>query len=405
VNSATVDKKSFFAAESVFYSLLPKKLTQQAFAWAFLPLFFTLLIMGVIFAHPQPVLTYLPFLTLITVGACLYFKISGLVGSYLLLTLFIFFLMPQTPQEERLWTMGVLFSHALNLFIFLLAFEEAEACFKQSEVQAAEYKSEVEKMELSVHQMVKVIEEREKEFSEEIKKLKEEAELRKIERRRELKQLQLLQSEIENLGVQKEELKQQNHRVQKNQEEAEKAAESSKQQLESLKGEFARTTRLAEHHLEEVKQLKTENQTLHEEREGAKKQLTLLLNELEQGKQELSRVLQLYQQQIEAASSTAQQVDLPALQQALARAEGLYFQLRSQFNEKTAVLAETRKALFKLEGEYELQERERANDLIEMSEEALSQLAPQIGELLHVIQMMEREITDLEGLVSRILIP
>ncbi len=156
------------------------------------------------FLNPCFFTKYLPAIVLPLGFATVIFRIWGLSISYVALFLLIVFFPDSFPESGRLWQMGVLFSSALNFFILLLSVEESEACFEGIKRESAELQAHALDLESQIQSAAVRSEKIEKQFQEEIEQLKAEAALKTLERNQQLKQYELVLSEIELLSSQKD---------------------------------------------------------------------------------------------------------------------------------------------------------------------------------------------------------
>ncbi|MCH9609098.1 MAG: hypothetical protein S4CHLAM45_08610 [Chlamydiales bacterium] len=186
----------------------------------------------------------------------------------------------------------------------------------------------------------------------------------------------------ESSGVASKELEEQENRFKAVKEQLIQLEESSKGSIEELKNEIER--------------LKEEADARLIERTQDKRNLELLAGEIElltsQKQEILTHAAQL-------AKEEGVAVDSPELKRELIKMEGLYKQLRSQFDEKSKVLLSARKELFKVEGKAEALEREQEQHQLEPIEGLEGVLAKFAEENIH----LEEELTSLEELISHIL--
>lgn len=416
--------------------------------WVFLPTLLLLMNIGIGFSRPSLFTPYLPYLAITTAAASFRFKGLGLIGSYLLLALFILLFLPHISSVERFWQIGIFLSHALTLYVVVLIAEEIEGCIQLLEQELRKEKHVAVHMEEKLLHALKSMDEKEKEFAEEIQKLKEEAAQRKVERAADVKRLHLIQSEIELLTAQKEnfiekarlaresslnylkecealkekevrwthleseiaKLRQENNCVQQSLGSAQEKNAQLLQQLETEKEEFHTTTCVLKQHLEEAHHLKNSNRALSQEIEKGEEKMRELSEQLKLEMEQQQRVQLWHKEQIDQMQegilriqachpTTESPIPTGQLQQAVARAEGLYHQFRAQFDEKNQMLSDTRKELFNLEGNSVCREMEAEAAQLEEG----NQIAATIEALGFEAAQLEEEVTHLEELISHIL--
>jgi hypothetical protein len=309
---------------------------------------------GISFLNPCPFTKYLPFLAVVSAVLTFRFKTLGLSSSYIAFFLFILIFFSDLPCEGQLWQMSLLFILALNIFILLLSIEEAEACLKEMGSQTQEMKRLSHRVEIEYQLAKKTAEEKEEELKEEIERLKQEAELRRIEKASDLKQLELVQSEIELLTSQKEGFI----------EDSRKARMAAVHQLQQFK-----------------------------ESEAILKRDLIASQET---------ILALQQRPPVVQNVSVEDTDTD-LKKALAVAEGVSTQLRSQFEEKSQILSQTRKELFQTQGKLIALEKELAFSKLDPDREEVGSLEKEVAALTLEMDALEGEINQLEELVSRIL--
>ncbi len=168
----------------------------------------------------------------------------------------------------------------------------------------------------------------------------------------------------------------------------------------------------------EIERLKTEAEQRRIDREQDQQTLALVTSEIElltsQKEMILNQARENYVPQqidpVQLADEEADQarefsettsLDVEESTRQLARAEGLYRQLREQFDEKTKILSQTRQELFRTVGKLEALEVE--NHLNAFEPEEILYLEKALATLEHEQREMESELTSLEGLISHIL--
>lgn len=191
-----------------------------------------------------------------------------------------------------------------------------------------------------------------------------------------------------------------------------------KQEAQSEKLAFEETSqaweqqRLAlEKELEKLKSeaelRKIEKRSLEEQLELVQSEITLLTSQKEAVLEE-ARALRVQQPQplnlvlpVEESSALAQEEEIQCLRQGIARAEGLYGQLRAQFAEKSEVLSETRKALFHAEERLAAKEKELADERFAPPSHLEKEYEAYLAQSSTQLEELEAEIKHLEELVSR----
>lgn len=198
----------------------------------------------------------------------------------------------------------------------------------------------------------------------------------------------------------------------------ERSKESQHDGLEKRYGELCQVTTVKEEAWEqergalqaELERLKQEAEQRRLEYDMQSQQMQLVSSEIEmlmgQKEQILRAAQQSYQVQqcIQESPQIADNEREMELRRDLARAEGLYRQLRMQFEEKSLVLDQTRRQLFRVEGECEQLHLERAEEACNAPEHPEMQLMMQeLAQLECEIDERADEITALEALISTLL--
>ncbi len=306
-------------------------------------LFFTLLsvtmlalIIGISFLNPCTITSYFPYVALVSVLLAARFKTVGISVAYGMLAFYLVYFYPSITPSARLWEMGLIFTTALTSFIFLLSFEEMEALSSTLSKNLDEKDKQLTTTAGQLGQLEQSYKEQYAELEQEIQKLKNEASIRILERQQDQRTIELITSEIELLTNQKQEI----------------LASAARAYEQASKAE------LVEVHLEP---LSDKSQTS-------------------------------YQLPVDVSAETLE------LKRKLTRVEGLYKQLRTQFDEKANVLLATRKELFKVEGQLEVDEREKYLASLELEES----LEKDFAILAEENQMLEEEISNLEEIISQL---
>jgi hypothetical protein len=384
VNVVLENPPSFFL-RSFFARFWPKKGAHRASGWFALPTLLLLLNTAVGGLNLALCLPFFPFLVLTTVLFTLRFKTAGLSLSYLIIATCILWWIPQIPLEQRLWPMGVLFNVALTLYILLLAGEEVDHCFEKVEAPPIEDKNAQHQLE-TLRLMHEATEQKKQELEEEIKILKEEAELRRIEKIREQNTYERIQAEIELLRSQKEEFIQATSRAAA----AALAADQKAKEIELKK-------------LHSVHERDAEEARLKEAHRQLQEALEITKQEIMQLQQKPPIVIEKIVE-VPVSSPDAEQ-KIKELTQEVAQAQGLYTQLRAQFQEKGATLTQTRRTLFATQEQLELVAQEKAEASLAPRREGEQALEGEINKLFITLVYLEEEIACLETLVTAFMNP
>lgn len=146
-------------------------------------------------------------------------------------------------------------------------------------------------------------------------------------------------------------------------------------QLENIKGEIVKKTELLDSTESKIKELTSQIEELLEK-----------LKKIESDKGELEEVIG--------------SVDKSSLSKNLARAEGMYRQLREQFEEKTKVLNDTRKELFLITEEKNTIELNYLEETTFGRAETLEKMEKYVLDLTKVVESQEEEIELLQELIT-----
>ena len=153
----------------------------------------------------------------------------------------------------------------------------------------------------------------------------------------------------------------------------------------------------------ELSRLATLREELLADARSARLQSEQRLLRLEEEIAENSRLVALVQTPATPAAEGQELPQAPALHDETLRKEraqalGLYRQLRTQFEEKSRILEQTRKELFGLQTKLMVQEREACSE-----DPDYERLFCEFASLVCKYDLLEEEITSLEELISRIL--
>lgn len=433
MNFAAAVKKKANRCADLLQCYFPKTQSKKPSLGLFVPIALLLVNIGINFMAGGFCANALPILALITLFLSLRFKRFGLIGSYLLLAIFLFCSFSQIPQNERIFQVGFFFSLALTLFIFLLTNEGLQDGLEEIEEELVRKREDFEKLQAAFASFQKSQEEKEREFEEELNRLKEQAEQRKIDQIATLKKNQLIQREIELLTSQKEAFIQDAR-------DARRAAFEANKQLEELeKSQLDQGLNSQQKNIE-IDGLMAQNQMLINEKEQYAEKVDALSIKIAEYQKQFEQESLYFKQQVEASQQAILSLQalsqkaicetksfvsdkkkhqllmeqknceiedyknsLKAFEQSLAHAEGLNHQLRLQFIEKTTILSETRKHLFKLEGLLYLQKKECEWLESDGSREETLVLAHKLDEMIAEISILEETVISMEELISHIL--
>lgn len=401
-------KRSRFSFESIFLGWIPEGVIPQALLWVCLPAFLFILTMGVGYVQTCSFLPSFPLLVFLGCLACVLWRTIGLSIAYGALALFLFLYFDRVPVEDRLWQMGAVFVLALDYFILLLSLEEIESVLGSLFSTSNGVSIELKKTQESLALLQQAHQEEVESLQETIEKLKAEAEQRKIDKQQDLESLQWIQSEIEMLTGQKEEFIIEAR-------EARKMSLDRREEMEKLE-ERLQTHLLdkkeAEHYLigyqEKILALHVEKRSLashyHEllgVKEEAKKRIEELDKALQDSQAKIAS-LETALREKENAIPEPLPVDKEMVGE-LSRQEGCYKQLRSQFDEKSSILSQTRKELFQTQGKLMALERENILSSPELEAEESLHVGHLITKAAQEMQQLEEEIISLEQFVSHLL--
>ncbi|MCC5832858.1 MAG: hypothetical protein JJU12_07445 [Chlamydiales bacterium] len=449
MNTSSVSETTgTFSVKEALSKALPETIVGRVLFFGSLPPALILFAIGVSFLCVSPFSFYLPFLALAGGMLCLRWKTVGLCGSYLALAALLLFYYGEIPFEERLWQMGVVFALAVNFFILLLSTEEIESLIAQTAEMGRVKTNELMQAELLLHQMSQEKEEQQKSFEEEIQRLKEEAEARRIEREQESKQIHLIQSEIELLTSQKAHfvteakkarvIIEQDEQTQNIIQDAEAKIESLKEQIYALSKELEETRLSKEElhfQLSEFSTLKSENAALNDQLAQLSEKLSQSENEkaskLKELTEQLDRTVSEKEAELadweEKKALEARIADLSEsevrMKEALLFAQekamtlqasplikvddkkvrqlqGLYNELRTQFEEKARILSQTRKDLFLKEEKLMALEHEKELTACAPDREETVYFENETRHLTEELVSLEEEVTNLEELAT-----
>ncbi|WP_194843575.1 hypothetical protein [Candidatus Clavichlamydia salmonicola] len=328
--------------------------------FCFLPVCLILFSLGIGFLHFSYLSLVLPFISCISLLLCLFYRMTGLILSYALLFLGLYLFLPISSLywKDLLWYEGLIFSLSLSLYGFFVALEEMDTDVKAKNVSIQE---QLQQADLGVAQS-----------RYEAEKVKE--------------QYLAMEVRLEQTLKLKEDLEKETYFYQERQ----VFIERELHELSEQKGSW----------LLDFNQLHEEFQQLHAELETIKKTTVETLFHSSQESavdvKEPTIVVPLMDQQ------NNKDLDYHTLRKELADKNGMYKQLRVQFNEKTEALSIARKALFDREEELLTLKRVETIFLSEREEET-EMLVNCISILGKEVNELQFQINSMEELVSHIL--
>lgn len=344
----------------------------------------------------------------------------GLSISYVLLGGLAFLCYQQIPPSTLFWQLGILFSMALNFYIALLACEEIFSLISTLTSDMDQHIALLAKAGHEHEEEQQVWNDEKMSLEEEVKRWKEEAEQRKIEKQIADKHLLLVQSEIELFDQQKENLVKDAYEARAFAAERLQNMEESQLQMQILSTQVAPLKEekelLLQKNLEHEKILCTLQEDIQKQREHSyllEEEKRLLSVQLQSLQEEVTKKEQLVstlnEEKIlwEEKSAPADPEVVVQLSREKARVEGLYEQLRTQFEEKACVLSSTRKELFRAEGQLLAIDHEKKilpiDPSTDIQERELNILQTELMAMNQENLYLEQEITEMEALISRLL--
>lgn len=376
--------------------MAPEKVS--GFAWV--PFFMAISHLGVTFLRPSLLSPYIPFFVLTSAFAILRWHKLGLAASYLALIAGIWFFFPVLLQGAVLWQGGLLTSLALNNLILCLYQDEDKKIRQEAQHKNENKDRQLVQRELDLQALNQSFEEERKELEEEIEKIKAQAEQRNLEKGELAKKLLFIQEEIDYLTQQKNQWITETVEARALAYEKGTAYEELEQTLKTLQ-EVVEATNLQKQHLtEEVYNLRTRLEDREKALRGAQliqEETQLALKVAIQEKEEID--LKAAEQILECRRLSEELGELEKMRRELARFEGLYKQLRLQFEDKTKTLSQTRKELFHLTGEWEKAKIAHSLEALEPNREEARLLEGELEEALQEVRELEEEIILLEELI------
>lgn len=331
--------------------------------WAVLGPFILMaaLFVNLVKGNPSPL--YFSSVALVGLPMCWRWKMKGLLAALLLLGGALTLSLYEVPVQYRFWQVGMGITFALSFIVASLSFEEVEAAIANMQVES--------------------------------------------------------NSRLENLWAVDEKMKNLQERWQYDREDFNVRSKLMAQELEELKSAQAQqavTLQAAKQDLEAV----------HLSKEKLLEELMTLRREntqLEQKNCELSTAISAQAQpppiilptnspetlsQVDSSPSAPSE-EFRAQEQELRRLQGMYQQLREQFEDKGKVLAETRRQLFEKEGQLhslqlsiEEQHRRAPRDLEERLEYMLTQAQNEVIEKEHEVHALNDLVSNLITEISEL---
>ena len=344
---------------TVLSRIVPGSLIGRTLLFLFFPLALLIMTAWAALLHPIALSPYLLASLLMGVSTIALYRAKGFAFSILLLSVAFFF----KHTDLAFWEIGLTLAVAFDLLVILLAFDEMRRdladAVEESKSRTTQYLAKNQEL-LECEESWSKTKER---LEEELARWKEEAEQRKLDIVDAQKRLDLVETEINLLTEQKE---------------------SILQEAYSIRGEATERLKLLSQQMEEVERAREE---VHRQLDALPKQ------DLEQKELEIQELKeQLHKQQ---SSST------PSAE--MHRLEGLYAQLRQQFEEKSRVLVQTRKELFKLQTEVALKAKEEELEALSGNREEALSIEMGLSEVVEECARLEAEVKALEELISHVL--
>lgn len=348
--------------------------------------------------HPFSGSKWLVFSLLSGILSTYLWKEIGLGITYFLLFLITISFFMTIPVQDRLWQMGIIFASALEIYILLLTLEEVQSSFVNLENEHIKSLDQIKILKEEKQNEKQQSDEYIESFLKEIEKWKEEAKHRKIEKITDEKRLKLAYTEIENLVNQKEELINEAYKANKQAYEISLCLEEMQTHLKKNEAPIFDLERANS-------QLLCELEKANKENIGSKEKIEILKLEKEELQTKLSYAEASLASQIsdnktlEPSISQSNPIEFEEVQKALKRTEGLYKQLRLQFEEKTKILELTRRELFIMEGKWLTLQKEKEFSEVEQIE--FEYIENVLSMQQKIIEDLEEEIFNLEELISR----
>jgi hypothetical protein len=374
--------------KGVFHQFYPSKPVGKLFFCFFTP-FLTFTALFLLIAFTAAPWGYIPYLSLLLSSSItLSYKKWGIVIASVFQAGSIFYLSSIVPLS--LWTGGFFLSHVLLFLVLDLCMDEVSVVF--DEIQQ-EVKARVKEYHSLAEQHQKEIAEREKKettLKDEIKEWKEEAEHRALDYRALLEKVEIYEGDVSLLQSQKDELMDRAFSGEKIVKEHQERVESVKKMELELKSQLERIEKEKSVFRSEIESLNEQTQELLQAQEALKKRANPIL----------AKMLCGY---VQAIPQLEFQSPDERLRRECGKWEGLYRQLREQFEEKNQTLHLTRQELFQTKGELEAQQITLHNEKIEQTAQAYHEMQLVCNALEEELEESRSVITELEGLVSHIL--
>ncbi|MFN0065020.1 MAG: hypothetical protein ACKVOH_02150 [Chlamydiales bacterium] len=407
--------------EALLTRIIPASLLARVLFWVLIPVTLLLCHIWTAFIFPTKFSMYLPMLLIVGTLLIARFRTIGLTISYVSLGALFALFYRDLPEQSRLLTMEISLALALTFYIFLLIAEEVEEILRSVSENSKERMNQF----LAKNQELTEKEEKWSEailsLEEEVQKWKEEAEQRRIEKGEIEKKMTLVWSEIELLTSQKNDIlagaMTARREVREQQDFLQMEQISLEKEKMLLHGKMEEITKVAD--LEEKR--KQELAFLREEHEILQQKNLLLERQQTEFMQEKDSLVVQLQALLASSSTTVKQSAhleerIAELEKQLEKeegaqearreraiAEGLYKQLRSQFEEKSRVLLQARKELFHAQGKVKEWEIEKSLESQAPSCEQTDALEKILDGVVQDYCRMEEEVIYLEDLVTNLL--
>ncbi len=367
---------------------------------------------------------YLPYASLIGIPLCWKWKLRGLAMSLGILGGLVVYHWSSIPPDEMLWECGICLTFALGFLVTALSYDEATAPIKafqaQTEAQALEVIQLRERLQTfsdtaqSYEQLVGLAREELLSLSRENENIKREfiEQRQALERSTEISLDTYKQDQAHQLKVYYDNERKTNALLKQTQEKleqafaelraVEEAATAAQQQnqkhITSLEAEKAKL-------LEEIQQRAHAQERAQNSYEDLSKQLHAQIEESLHILNETRQALALAEDNIKESKNQqtpTSEVECPS--EDLRRYEGLYKQLREQFEEKSQTLDDTRRALFLAEEQLEQLKRDMLEQSVFSTSETEKKLEKHILRMERAFakkeQLLQKEIESLQEVIS-----
>lgn len=282
---------------------------------------------------------HLPMVTLVGLAVCFQWRTRGLAIALGLLIALVSYHFVSMPTDDRLWLLGVIAAIALSFVVTALSFEEVEAAFKGFEQKSLSHTDNLTELD----QQLKAAQ------------LKYQSETQKIEAQRQVLEVTLAEKELQIDANLQMLIRTRDELV------AARAQNDSYEQILNLaRGELSTALSQNEKLLNEVTQSRQQTNLALERLEATQHELAqneanqniqkAVVHEMSDHIETLTREKGLLAQTLEKLQNelmtTVQDKEIPPETAEARRIQGMYLQLRQQFDEKCKTLDETRRELF-----------------------------------------------------------